>query len=126
MSLVRDKLYVNGLLYDEENGVLVRPTKSSISNYRYEHTEDSSHRMNGTEREGSTMRILKANRPSVSFEHKNRFDILNDTSGEEAELSFVNEAMRTKRKPTLPTFNETLAKKPQQTEKDELKVVMTA
>ena len=117
VSLVRDKLYVNGLLYDEENGVLVRPTKSSISNYRSEHTEDSSHRMNGTEREGSTRRILKANRPSVSFEHENRFDILNDTSGEEAELSFVNEAMRTKRKPTSPAFNETLAKKPQQTGK---------
>ena len=75
----RDKLYVNGLLYDEVNGVLVRPTKSSISNYRSEHIEDSSHCINGTEREGSTRRILKANRPSVSFEHKNRFDILNDT-----------------------------------------------
>ena len=44
-------------------------------------------------------------------------DILSDPSEQEMNLTFVNEATGSKRKPTSPALNETLAKKAQQIEK---------
>ena len=116
VALVRDKLYVNGQLYDEDTGDHVRSTKpkSNSNDYQPEFREHSAQRFTDDYQEGPPRRILKANRPSVSFEHKNSFELLSEP---EANLTLVNEATGTKRKPTSPALNETLAKKAQQIEK---------
>ena len=112
--LVRDKLFVNGLLYDEDTGDLIRPARSNSINNRNFQPETREHNdrdLTDNRPTGTPRRVLKANRPSVSFEHKNTFGILSEMSEQEADISFVNEAAGTKRKPSSPAFNETLAKK---------------
>ena len=105
--LVRDKLYVNGLLYSEEKRGLIKP-KSDSNRSEGPVTNFPRGTFNSERRNCDTQlrRPYDNERQHVSFEHPNRYERL-----QQPETPGGNESTGLKRKPTSPALDETLTKR---------------
>ena len=100
VSLVRDKLYVNGLLYSEEKGELVKslPNLGTVERPSVNYV---------TDRKIVKRRSNSERRSQVTVEDSNYYEVLQDTGTPK-----TSESSGVKRKPTSPTLDQTLTKKP--------------